>query len=418
MTIFGNSPFLGGVGMNRATVSPPPPPPPGDAYHDAVMADSPLGYYRLNESSGSVATDSSGNGRNGAYSGSGVTLAQTGLLYGNSDKSVFFGSNGDVSESTLKTALGGASAATIEFIIKRALNSDRCVISFGTVNGNRFGFFVETDTTAYLLCENPVANTYAVLQMPYGMTAGKQHVVMVFDGTQATANDRIKIYVNRLLRTPSSYFGTFPATLAASANLSNFSIGHDQVNTGEYSNCYIDEVAVYGSALSLARIQAHFDAAWAPLNSGAITSRPQSDLRNDFTGRVGCKFTANANMTVTHLGLWKVPGNVSVSTIYLDAAGGGNLASASVDQSASGSDGDATYQYAALSSPVSLISGSTYYIGLSTVLNDGSYWSNEDATVVSTGDISIIRSAYFTSNWNDASAGMSYGFPNFKYTIP
>ena len=40
----------------------------------AILARSPIAYWKLDETSGAVAADSSGNGRNGAYSASGLTL--------------------------------------------------------------------------------------------------------------------------------------------------------------------------------------------------------------------------------------------------------------------------------------------------------------------------------------------------------
>ncbi len=55
------------------------------AYLSAVLTDLPSGYWRLGEGSGVVAVDSSGNGRNGTYSATGVTLGQTGLLTGDTD---------------------------------------------------------------------------------------------------------------------------------------------------------------------------------------------------------------------------------------------------------------------------------------------------------------------------------------------
>jgi len=54
------------------------------AYADVVQALSPVGYWRLGESSGTTATDSSGNGYDGAYV-SGFTLGVTGLLTGDAD---------------------------------------------------------------------------------------------------------------------------------------------------------------------------------------------------------------------------------------------------------------------------------------------------------------------------------------------
>ena len=56
------------------------------AYSDAVLADSPVGYWRLGEASGAF-VDSSGNGNNGAAVGS-PTYGETGALSADSDKAV------------------------------------------------------------------------------------------------------------------------------------------------------------------------------------------------------------------------------------------------------------------------------------------------------------------------------------------
>ena len=61
-----------------------------DAYETAVKADNPIGYWRLNETSGTTAADLSGNRNNGTYSPA-VTLGQPGLPLGvPGDKAVLF----------------------------------------------------------------------------------------------------------------------------------------------------------------------------------------------------------------------------------------------------------------------------------------------------------------------------------------
>jgi len=60
-------------------------PVPGSGYDAAVLALSPYAYYRLDETSGTVAYDSSGNGLNGTYegtSGTDYTLGQTAIVPG------------------------------------------------------------------------------------------------------------------------------------------------------------------------------------------------------------------------------------------------------------------------------------------------------------------------------------------------
>lgn len=58
-------------------------------YAQTVIADGAAGYWRLGESSGTVATDSSGNAYHMTYSGS-PTLGQPSLLVGDANKSVLW----------------------------------------------------------------------------------------------------------------------------------------------------------------------------------------------------------------------------------------------------------------------------------------------------------------------------------------
>jgi len=62
----------------------------GSAYAAAVLADSPIAYWRLGESSGTVANDSSGNGHNGTYNGSPTLGVSPGAITGDSDTAVTF----------------------------------------------------------------------------------------------------------------------------------------------------------------------------------------------------------------------------------------------------------------------------------------------------------------------------------------
>lgn len=53
--------------------------PVSSGYFDLVMSLAPLGYWRLGETSGTTAADSSGNGRNGTYTGT-YTLNRPSLI--------------------------------------------------------------------------------------------------------------------------------------------------------------------------------------------------------------------------------------------------------------------------------------------------------------------------------------------------
>ena len=67
------------------------------------MGDKTLGQWlRLGDSSGTTATDSSGNGNDGSYEGT-YTLGQTGLVTGDSDTAVLLGSDGKVNLGDITT---------------------------------------------------------------------------------------------------------------------------------------------------------------------------------------------------------------------------------------------------------------------------------------------------------------------------
>jgi hypothetical protein len=62
-------------------------------YADVVLSHGPVGYWRLGESSGTVAVDSSGNGRDGTHEGS-PTLGVEGALISDDDTAVRFDGGG------------------------------------------------------------------------------------------------------------------------------------------------------------------------------------------------------------------------------------------------------------------------------------------------------------------------------------
>ena len=101
---------------------------PGKSYSEVILADSPVGYWRLGESSGTSAADATGNGNTGTYTDS-YTLAQTGDIAGDTDKAVAFSganSTGGYVAVPDVSALRFTSALTFEAWIRlRAVPSDR-----------------------------------------------------------------------------------------------------------------------------------------------------------------------------------------------------------------------------------------------------------------------------------------------------
>ena len=88
-------------------------PPSGSAYRSAILTtQSLLGYWRLGEATGNVASSETGT-NDGTYSAQGVTLAQPGALSGDPDTAAAFdGLAGEMSAPT--TSLSAAGQGTLE----------------------------------------------------------------------------------------------------------------------------------------------------------------------------------------------------------------------------------------------------------------------------------------------------------------
>src|SRR6266446_7743064 len=67
------------------------------SYSATILADNPQAYYRLDETSGTVAHDSSPNGNNGTLPASGITYSQPGAIVGDSNTSMLFGASSALS---------------------------------------------------------------------------------------------------------------------------------------------------------------------------------------------------------------------------------------------------------------------------------------------------------------------------------
>ncbi|WP_431278361.1 LamG-like jellyroll fold domain-containing protein [Leifsonia poae] len=79
-------------------------PAPADAYGASVYNSNPDLFWRLDETSGSVAKSADAYTSNGTYSGTATTKNQTGVLPGNADKAVRFNTNSSGSSGGLVTS--------------------------------------------------------------------------------------------------------------------------------------------------------------------------------------------------------------------------------------------------------------------------------------------------------------------------
>jgi hypothetical protein len=220
-----------------------------DTYATEVLADNPLLYWRLGETSG-TAEDSSGNSRTGTYSGAtqGVTSAIVSTT--NRDKAADFDRVDDVVTSTYAPYSG---TITLECWIANIDNP-----SDGAANMVMLGAAAATQfliTTAgfvaffYAGLSNVLWDNDEGVNFDDGTThslAGPHHMVLTFN-----PSGNGELFINGVS------FGTKAAGAYASNN--NFQVGRHAATTAAFGGT-IDEVAIYSGALSSTRIQAHYNA--------------------------------------------------------------------------------------------------------------------------------------------------------------
>jgi Concanavalin A-like lectin/glucanases superfamily len=212
-----------------------------------VLADNPVGYWRLGEASGTVAAAAAG-ATAGAYQG-GVTLGAIGALAGDPNTAAGFDGIDD------KVAMGDPASGALDFgtgdfsveaWAKTAANGERAIVS-KRASGPYWQVTVTDDPghTGEIRTNVLAGSTREVYGPAVRVDDGAwHHVVVVFD-----RDTGITVYVDGNGRFTA---GAFTDTVD---NAGPFLIGK---STGYgYHSGQIDEVAVYATALSAVRVQAH-----------------------------------------------------------------------------------------------------------------------------------------------------------------
>lgn len=224
-------------------------------YSEAVLADSPSVYYRLDDTSTTMA-DSSGNGKNGTLSG-GHTREATGLAesFLAGSKCVDFGGSSGKGVATIGTFLTSATVLTVEFWFNAdATTGDKYLLNVYDatyVNGIRFYF---QGTTLRMMATTGGSETFNNFLDTTISTGTRYHVVGIMD----IANDTMSLYINGSVvhNAVSKSFEYSSLTHGSSAAVTLASTGSSLYFDGK-----LDEVAVYTTALSSTRISAHYTAA-------------------------------------------------------------------------------------------------------------------------------------------------------------
>jgi hypothetical protein len=244
---------------------------PENTYELAVLADSPVAYWRLNESSGTQADDSI-NSHNGVFTNTPTLNADS--IGNKTGTAVTF--NG-TDEYILTTAIGtfGStldSGFTIEFWCRHtttALCAALGVLNTGTTTAfvlffNRNESGANVANTHSLLIRDNDGTPSANVAFTATLNDNNWHHVVVRGNPSANT---WSVRVDKVDRTPTvagggAFGGTanFEFPLALGANNSRGTIG-------DFYPGSLDEVALYLTELTNTRVDAHFDAAAIPLLS-------------------------------------------------------------------------------------------------------------------------------------------------------
>jgi len=254
-------------------------PLPQSAYVGEVLADSPTAYWKLDEATGVVMRDYSGNGNHGTYDN--VAQGEDSLVIDADGHSIFCVHVGDNRGQYKGATLPTAAPVTLEAWVKfdRDLTETHVIMAVQRDSALASVLYLSVTTSGLGSPNGELLVTFVNLGGNYkarGHTRvddGQPHHVAMTMATTAAAD--IKLYVDGVLQTKTVVSGTtggsWPSHLIWT--LGNFV----DSGFGDFGiDGLIDEAAVYPSALSAARILAHYQAgatAFSDETSGARINR-------------------------------------------------------------------------------------------------------------------------------------------------
>lgn len=222
------------------------------SYRDTVLADAPVGYWRLEEQHGATtAVDETAGHHDAAYEGA-ITFG-VGAVAGGA--AVFDGTSARIVVGDLFD-FAGYTSFTIEVWIKPSvLDAEyRRVFSKGNVDANGLldGYELVTDQGVSGLVFLRVAAGVAqaeIVDVPPPSTSDFTHVVLACNDSTVT------LFVNGMI--PAN--GVVAFTGPAVETMSPFVWGSTSPGSSFFAGA-LDELAVYDTALAPARVAAHYRA--------------------------------------------------------------------------------------------------------------------------------------------------------------
>ena len=243
-------------------------------YRDEVLADNPAGYWRLNEASGTSAIEEIA-GINGTYTG-GVSLGQPGALTSDSaNKAASFDGIDDSMSVANAGALSMSSAVSIEVWVKRTRTGVFQAIAGKPTTGNskleNYSLWLTPSNQVRMYVGN--GSAYAQVTSPAALNTNWHHIVGTFD------NATMRLYVD------GGQVASTTTSVRLTPNANPFFVARSSSSSSTNFGGLLDELAVYATALPAARIQAHYNKAFADLTPPVVTltQPPNGSFRTSST---------------------------------------------------------------------------------------------------------------------------------------
>lgn len=208
-------------------------------YRDEVLADSPVGYWRLEETSGSTVADETSNGNDGTTNG-GVILDVSSFT-DELGSAVGIDSVDDYINHGSPSVLNITGDLTLEAWIKVAVDTAGGIMTWAN-NQTTYPFHaqVNSDGTIQLNRDGTSIDSSSIVDDDKW-----HHIVITDDRT----NDQVTFYIDGVIDKQTSY------TPSPSSGDGNFTLARE--SDGGYDGL-LDEPAVYSSVLSQSRVRAHY----------------------------------------------------------------------------------------------------------------------------------------------------------------
>jgi signal peptidase I len=227
-------------------------------YRTAVLADSPSFFWRLAEASGTAIADAGTSARPGTLVGPTYVQAQAGALAAEPRDTSLLATMASI---TANVSVTGPATFSVEAWIKTTSTTGGRILGFGDASGANQSATV--DRQLYLAPTGKVmfgvGSTKTTVASTAAVNNGAWHHVV---GTSTTGNNGMKLYVDGTLQgsataSPVSMTGYWRAGAETMT-------GWTGNPTDRYFEGNLDELAVYPTALSQARITAHRTAGITP----------------------------------------------------------------------------------------------------------------------------------------------------------